>query len=108
MQEKENAKGSLQRELQEELKVNNVCLTFIKTLPGTSRWQDEDFPILSHFYLAEFDGEMSLNEENVDFQFVDLKTINPSDIAFDSNQEIVSWLKGRFVFDIKRIKELTR
>ncbi len=108
MQKDESPEMALRREIQEELNKNDVRLTFIKTLPGTAQWKKESFPILSHFFLAEIDGEIKLNEENSEFQFVDLKTVNAKEIAFDSNQEIVKYLQKEFVFDLDRVKELTK
>ncbi len=106
MQENETTKEALKREVKEELGVSDINLTFIKSLPGKAYWKKEEYPILSHFYLTEVNEEIKLNKENSEFKFVDLKSLNPKEIAFDSNQNIVLWLKENFVFDLARVKEL--
>ena len=108
MQENETPKEALKREMKEELGLDIASLTYMKALPGSAEWKGEKFPILSHFYLAEINGEIKLNEENAEYSFVELKSVNPAEIAFDSNQEFVKWLKQEFVFDMARVHELTR
>jgi ribosomal protein S18 acetylase RimI-like enzyme len=105
---KETPEEALKREIQEEFGVNDVKLTFIKNLPGPSQWKDKKFATLNNFYLTEINGDIHLNEENSEFKFVDLKNINPKDIAFESNQKMVEWLKENFTFDMERVKELVR
>lgn len=106
MQEKETIEEALKREIKEELNINNINSTFIKTLPGTAFWKNEKFPILSHFFLTEINEDIKLNQENDEYQFVSLRNINASDIVFDSNQNMISWVKENFTFDMERVKEL--
>jgi len=108
MQEKETPKEALIREMKEELASDIVNTTFIKILPGTYYWKDQEVPVSGHFYLTELNGDITLDEENSEYQFVSLKDINLSDIAFDSNQKMVGWLKENFTFDLERVKELMR
>jgi len=108
MQEDETTEETLKRELKEELGIDNINLTFIKSLPGKAYWKKEEFPILSHFFLAQIQGDIKLSDENQEHQFFDLKGINPEEIAFDSNQKIISWFKEYFTFDLERVKELMR
>ena len=106
MNENETPEESLKREMKEELNINSANLTFIKALPGKASWKNEEFPILSHFFLTEINGDIKLNQENNEYQFVSLKSVNASDIAFDSNQNMIAWLKENFTFDMVRVKEL--
>lgn len=106
MKANETAEESLKREIKEELGIDKTQSTFIKTVPGNAQWKGKEYPILSHFFLTEIDGDIKLNEENSEFQFIDLKNINPKDIAWDSNQKMVAWLKKNFTFDLERVKEL--
>lgn len=106
MNENETTKETLQREIKEEFGIDDITLTFIKNLPSHSQWKDKKFPTLNHFYLAEIEGEIRLNEENSEFKFFDLKSLDPNNVAFEANQKIVAWVKEHFTFDLARIKEL--
>ena len=106
MQEDETPDQTLKREIKEELGIDDTKLTFIKTLPGNGQWKEYYYPILNHFFLTEIAGNIEINKENSEFQFVDLKSINVTDIAFDSNQKIIVELQKKFVFDMVRVKEL--
>jgi ADP-ribose pyrophosphatase YjhB (NUDIX family) len=106
MQEDETPKEALIREMKEELTSDIVNITFIKVLPGKYYWKDKEIPISGHFYLTELHGDITLDEENSEYQFIALKDINPADIAFDSNQKIVEWIKENFMFDLERVREL--
>lgn len=108
MQEKETPEESLRREMKEELGIENLKATFIKSIPGYSPWGEEDNPIVSNFFLVETQDEITINEESKEYAFVDLKSVNQKEIAFDSNQNMVSWVKEQFTFDLSRVKELTR
>ena len=108
MQEAESPEEALKREIKEELNIIDVKLTFIKALSGIAHWKKEKFPILNHIFLAEINSDIKLSEENSDFQFIDLKSINIEEISFDSNQEIIKYLQKDFVFDLDLVKELTQ
>ncbi len=106
MQEKETPEEALRREIKEELDVDFVKLTFIKALPGISEWRGQQFPVLIHFFLTEINDKIKISSENKEYDFIDLKNINYLQIAFDSNQEMIKYLKKEFVFDIDRVKKL--
>jgi len=107
MQEKETPKEALKREIKEEFAIDDVQLTFMKTLPGISLWKKKRFPILSHFFLTQINGQIKLSNENQEYNFFDLKSVKIKNIAFDSNKEMIKYLKREFVFDVGRVKELT-
>jgi len=103
----ETPSAALKREIQEEFGIIPGALTYMKKIPGQAPWKEKSYAVLNHFYLVNLDGQITLNEENSEFEYVDLKTIRPDDIAFDSNQKMVAWLKEYFVFDLARVTELT-
>jgi len=107
MQEKETPKEALKREIKEEIGTDDTQFTFMKTLPGTSLWKEEQFPVLSHFFLTQINDQIKLSDENQEYNFFDLKSVKIENIAFDSNKEIIKYLQREFVFDIERVKELT-
>ncbi len=102
----ESAEEALKRELKEEFGIDNIKLTFIRSTTGSAQWKNKNYATFNNFYLTEIEGEIKLNEENSEYTYVDLKDINPKDNAFESNQEMVSWVKEHFTFDLARIKEL--
>lgn len=104
--DQESPEEALKREIKEEFRIDDIKLTFIKSITGLSQWKNKHYATLNNFYLAEISGEINLNEENSEFAYVDLKDVNPKEIAFDSNQKMVAWLKENFIFDLGRIKEL--
>ena len=106
--EKETPEEALTREIKEEFGIDDVKLTFIKNLPAQAQWKEKKYATLNNFYLTEINGEIKLNEENSEFNFVNLKSINSKDIAFDSNQKMIEWLKENFIFDLERVKELVK
>ena len=83
--ENETPEEALKREIKEEFGIDDVKLTFIKNLPAQAQWKEKKYATLNNFYLTEINGEIKLNEENSEFNFVNLKSINSKDIAFDSN-----------------------
>lgn len=103
MQTGETPEQALKRELKEELNIE-VSLTKLGEFPGISKWKNKQFPIISHAFLAETNDEIFCKKEISDFSFKDINEIK--DIAFDSNQAILKWVKDNLVFDLKRIKEL--
>lgn len=106
MSEDETPDETIKREMKEELGIN-ANPVFIKQVPGTHLWKNEQFPIISSFYLADIGNQnIKLDEENSEFRWIPLAEVDPKNIAFDSNQKFVSWLKKEFTFDLKRIHEL--
>lgn len=95
---------AIRREVKEELNVE-CDFTFIDWFPGVAYWHGEDFAVLSHAYLVNPHSPISLNkEENEDHAWVLIKDVHS--IAFDSNQKIIDFLKGKFIFDMEQIKKL--
>ena len=80
--ENETPEEALKREIKEEFGIDDVKLTFIKNLPAQAQWKEKKYATLNNFYLTEINGEIKLNEENSEFNFVNLKSINSKDIAF--------------------------
>lgn len=108
MQEKETPEQALIREVEEELGGKATTITFIKTQHGTHLWKKDIVPILTSVFLVEINGEITLDAENSEYRWVALKDLDPKEIALDSNQVIVSWLKDNFIFELERVKELTQ
>ena len=106
MQQGETPETALTRELKEELGTD--CeLDFIGWFPGTAFLNGEQFAILSHTYLAELTGKIELDQqENSTYQWTDIDNIDPAKIAFDSNQDIVKFVKNKFAIDYSTLKEL--
>lgn len=92
------------REIKEELGVD--CeITFLGSFPGSASFSNFKFPVLNFAYLTELKGTPKLNKkENLELQWVKLEDLKT--IAFDSNRKILSFVKSKFVYDLKTIKEL--
>lgn len=103
VQRDETHEEALRREMFEELGVR-PRLTYVKSFTGTDTYQGLGYPILSSAYLAEFDGEIHLNEENSDVAWVPIAEL--STIAFDSNKKILEYVKKTFTFDLKAVRRL--
>lgn len=103
MQKGETPEEALKREIKEELNVESN-LTYIEAFTGIDSYQDYQFPIVSLAYLVELNGTIQLNEENSEIDWVPLETF--SDIAFDSNQKILAYLKEKFFCDFSTIRAL--
>jgi len=106
LNENENSKEALARELKEELNIDIISFDFIKTGVGNYKWKETDIPVLDHFYLLETKGNINLNEENSEFRFINLKDISLNDIAFKNTKEIIEYLQKEFAFDLPRVREL--
>lgn len=107
--EGETPEAAMLREVQEELSVRPRSMVPMKLLPGIAYWKEESFPVTGHFFLVDIaDQDIRLNEENSAYEWLDLSTIDPESIAFDSNQAIVRWLKEDFTFDFERVRILVK
>ena len=106
MQAGETPEESLLRELHEELGVEEANFTFIGCFPGSSYFEDKDFSILSHAFLVEIKGTIKLNEENSSFNWVPIREVEK--VAFDSNMNILKFVKENFYFNLDRVKELVK
>lgn len=106
MQQGEVPETALKREIKEELGTD--CeLDFIDWFPGTASFNGEQFSILSHAYLAELNGEIKLDkQENSTYKWVHISDIDPGTIAFDSNQDIIKFVKNKFSIDYTTLKNL--
>jgi NAD+ diphosphatase len=97
---------TIKREIKEELGIEARAV-LIKSVPGTAFWKDKEFPIISFFCLVDIGNEnIKLNNENSEFDWVSLADIKTENIAYDSNQKFISWLKKNFTFNLKRVREL--
>lgn len=106
MNEGETPEETVKREAGEELGViaNPV---FIKHVPGTYIWKDEKVPAICSFYFLDIGNQnIKLEDENSEYKWIPLSEVKPEEVAFDSNQEFVRWLKKEFTFDLRRVREL--
>jgi NAD+ diphosphatase len=104
IQKGETIEEGHKREIKEELGVDCET-TFLKAVPGTASYQDYEFPVIAHAYLTELKGEPKLNkEENSEITWVPISELN--DIAFDSNKEILKFVKEKFTYDLDKVKAL--
>lgn len=100
----EGPEEALKREIQEELGVS-CDQTLIGYFTGTCDYKEYTFPIITFAYLTELKGEINLNtKENSKMSWVPLKEID--DIAFDSNQKILKFVKEKFIYNWEEIKKL--
>ncbi|MAG73696.1 hypothetical protein CL620_05230 [archaeon] len=106
----ETPEEAIKREIHEELGIEGFMIDFVKTFPGTAEWKGKQFPILSHLFIVQLveEPEIKLNEENEEYQWVDIKNLHTPGIAFDSNKDISEYLKKYFVFDLARIRKLMK
>lgn len=92
------------REMKEELGIDVISNTFIKNISGLAFYDGEDFPVLNSFFLMEIKGDIKLNDENSEYDYVPLKDLKT--IAFDTNQKILPFLHDNFVFNLDEVKAL--
>lgn len=104
IEEGETPEEAHRREIKEELGVG--CeITFLGSFPGTAQYNDFEYPVLNFAYLTELKGEIKLNKkENSELEWVPIKDLKT--IAFDSNQKILKFLKEKFLYNLKNVKEL--
>lgn len=103
-QKGETPEQAHKREIKEELGVD--CeVTFIGAFPGTASYEGYPFPAVGFAYLTELKGRPKLNKkENSQAGWIPL--VDLKDIAFDSNQKILKFVKEKLTFDLKKVKEL--
>ncbi len=92
------------REIKEELNVD--CeVTFLGAFPGTAQYKDFEFPVLNFAYLTELKGEIKLKKsENSELKWIPVNELKT--IAFDSNQKILKFVKDKFMYDLKYVRDL--
>lgn len=100
----EEIETSLKREVKEELGVD--CeITYIGSFSGTASCDGYVYPVLNFAYLTEIKGKIKLDKkENSELAWMPLKKIKT--IAFDSNQKILEFVKEKFDFDLKKVRDL--
>ncbi len=104
LQKGETPEEALRREIKEELGVECEP-TFIGGFTGTASYREFGFPVLSFAYLTELKGEIKLEtKENSELAWMPIKELD--DIAFDSNQKILRFVKEKFVYNWTDVKEL--
>lgn len=100
----ETPEEGLKREIKEELGVN-CDLTLLGHFPGTAQYHDFEFPVVSICFLAELDGEPKVKTDEVSGMYwipiTEIKTV-----AFDSNMDILKFLKDKFTVNWADVKKL--
>ncbi len=102
----ESPEDGIKREVKEELGVDSET-TFLGSFTGMASYHDYEYPVINFAYLVELKGEPILDtKENSDMTWVSLKDLKT--IAFDSNKEILKFVKEKLTFDLDQVKELVR
>lgn len=100
----ETPEAGHKREIKEELGVD-CDVTFLGAFPGKAFYKDYMFPVVNFAYLTELKGSIKLNKkENSKLSWVPIKSLKT--IAFDSNQKILKFVKEKFAYDLKKVREL--
>lgn len=100
----ESIEESLIREVKEELGVESKT-TYLGSFPGTASYEDFTYPTLNFAYLTELKGEFRLDKkENSELKWVPIAEVN--NIAFDSNMDILKFIKEKFIYNWEDVKKL--
>ena len=103
-QKGETPEEAHRREIKEELGVDCKVI-FLGAFPGTASYKEYSFPAVGFAYLTEIKGKIKLNKkENSKLAWVPISKLKT--IAFDSNQKLLKFVKDKFIFDLKKVKEL--
>ena len=104
MNKDETPEETVKREVKEELGVD-CTTTFIKTFEGYAYYKDYVFPVISHTFLVDIKGDIRLDtDENSEYRWIPLSEIN--DVAYDSNQKTLSFIKEKFMYNLDNVKDL--
>jgi len=104
LQKNETPEEGLKREIKEELDVDCEP-TFLGTFTGTDQYAGFGFPIISFAYLTELKGKIKLEvKENSELAWVPIAEL--TDIAFNSNQKILKFIKEKFTVNWEDVKKL--
>lgn len=105
---REIPKAAILRELKEELLVEPIDVAYLATIAGEAPFEDKKIPIVSTFFLCDIANRPIVinDKENTELKWQDIASLNPQEVAFDSNQKMCEILKKRFVFDSDEVKAL--
>ncbi|MEK7550161.1 MAG: GNAT family N-acetyltransferase [Patescibacteria group bacterium] len=104
LQKNETPEQGHKREIKEELGVSSEVV-FLGAFPGSASYNKFNFPVIGFAYLTELKGEIKLKRSEItDLKWVSLDELET--IAFDSNQDILKFVKGKFTYDLKQVKKL--
>ncbi|OGF64204.1 hypothetical protein A2661_00470 [Candidatus Giovannonibacteria bacterium RIFCSPHIGHO2_01_FULL_45_24] len=103
IEKNETPEEALRREIKEELNIDAESLFYIGVFTGVGFYKKYEYPTLCFAYFVELKGEIKLNEENSEYAWLRPDEI---DIAFDSNQKILEFIKNKFTYDLNKAREL--
>ncbi|KKR91191.1 MAG: hypothetical protein UU42_C0019G0003 [Candidatus Woesebacteria bacterium GW2011_GWA1_41_13b] len=105
-QEGETPEEAHKREIKEEIGAD-CKVTLLGAFPGTASYKEYGFPVVGFAYLTEITGKIKLNKkENSKLAWVPISKLKT--IAFDSNRKILKFVKEKFTYDLKKVRELVR
>ena len=104
MNSNETPEKSLRRELKEELGVE-ADFSYLGAFTGTATYDEYKYPVVSFAYIANLKGNLKLNKkENSKYKWVPIEKLK--EIAFDSNEKILKFVKEKFVYDLGEVRKL--
>lgn len=101
---------AMTRELKEELNISPINLDLINVFPGTASYKSKEFAVMNFAYLVEMPSsslqEIKIDKENSQWRWFKPKEV--SEIAFDSNKQILDFIQRNFSDNWERVKDLVR